>query len=416
MNDIVYFLVFVVIFFLQVYTEKKLWGSYFTPVIILFFPYAVLPAIKILFLNCYGFVVFKNSFFIYIISFQLISSVISFFIANFLYLNQKVKVSSEYYLLEKHELEREKNLLVFIATFLSLILIYGAITNLYKVGGISKIYLDTFTMSFNSGITGHSLVFATPILSLIIGISNKKDKLLILLGLLLFSMFILYQSKSTLLFAIIPGFILRFMLRRGMKLLVILFSLPLFGFIFYIGIYLISIDPHNRFTFKEEFDFLFRHFFDYLYSGILGFNQMLETKLIDKGSVEVLFAPFLNVFKFLTFQNDFVNIINKEKVVIDTYNGFSTNVFGYFGGLFYNTGIYLSFAFHTLYITLSYFVLIAYFSTRSIFVLIYYLLLCCLFFLGWFDFYFNNLLIIEVVIMLLIFDVLLKNWKIVRLK
>jgi hypothetical protein len=157
----------------------------------------------------------------------------------------------------------------------------------------------------------------------------------------------------------------------------------------------------------EFMDFIYKHFFFYLFSGPLGFSEMLKNKWVATGDASPMFAPFLNIFHLFTGE-EMISPINKLRVVI-TPNYVGTNVFTFFGTMYFYLGKVNGIIF-TFVIGLSYYSL--YFLgilLRKNWLIITVFILLTLLAFGWFEYYLYHLMVIEIPVFCLLMSICLEK-------
>ena len=140
-------------------------------------------------------------------------------------------------------------------------------------------------------------------------------------------------------------------------------------------------------------------FAHYVTSGVLGFSVDLAAGMPDKGSMEVLFAQFVNIINLLSGNGEIVSQVNN----VFLYTGINiTNVRTMFGTIAIYTNP-AQFIFVTLLISSTIYLLrVLAIRFDNVYVNVIYFYQCALLCMGWFEYYFFHLDAIEVPVMTLI--------------
>ena len=376
------------------YIDRKLWGTYFTPVAILVWPFFILLLISLAYLKAN----FKQ--------FELNDKLVPIWLIGLLFfwmgglfiklISSKSKVNSIHTLAFSNEINITKSKLRLLI-LLSYPIILGVGLKVYSL--LTKFNFNLanqdFRKNLGSGLLAHSILFLTVItIFLIIYFEKtyyKKHQLLIIIFTLLFSIF--YGVKSWIIIPLISAFFGRLLIKKTkLKLkhgLIVLIPLVVFWIIYQISLGWSS--TNNK--------FIIRHMADYLMAGPIGFSEHL-TQGFPIGKIpEYPFNPINNIFRFIVGEPP-INPISTYFVNIPT--GFETNVKTFFGTLYiYGGYTYILSTFILGIVFYIYLFIYSYLQKTGIapFITTLYAFMLGLLFMGWFDCYAILLTFYEVPLM-----------------
>ncbi|BBE18887.1 hypothetical protein AQPE_3057 [Aquipluma nitroreducens] len=373
------------------YIDRKIWGTNYTPIAILGWPFFILLIICYIYLKI-NFKQFElNSLVLPIWLGGLFSFWIGGFFLKFIFTKAKINLvqlnlSINEFSITKYQLQ----LLITIAY--PLIIIAG-----YKIYGVLlkfrfNIADDEFQKNLGAGFIGHSILLLTILtIFFIIFFSEKNYKIhqiLIILTTLLFA--VLYGVKSWIIIPLISAFVGRiFLTKTKLKLKHIIYLI--IPFLIFWLIYQISLGMSSL-----NNKFIFNHIVDYLLSGPIGFSAHLDQNLPIGKNPEYAFTPLINIFRFLIGKQP-LDVISNYIVSIPT--GFETNVKTFFGSLFIYGGYsYIITSFVLGLILYAYLLIVVLTINTKIapFFIINYSFMLGLLFMGWFEIYVIHLDFYEV--------------------
>ena len=229
-----------------------------------------------------------------------------------------------------------------------------------------------------------------------------KKVLIIIVGLIPLN---LYGTRSWLYLPIIAMIISRGLILNKWPSKKMLFLFPFIGIALFGSTYLLRGNVGNGY---EAYKFVFIHSFGYLTAGIQGANTIL---IDDYKQIEYfknfLFVGLINLFKFITFNKDYISINNPIFVHTNYLYSEKTNVFSIYGSIFYAYKFFGSiyiFILSLLIYILNSFCKIA--NKKSVY--IYYSFVLAGLALGWYEFYLSNLLYLELILILILFHFIRK--------
>ena len=292
----------------------------------------------------------------------------------------------------------------FAVEFFSILLViyeFQLLLRLIHSHGFYYLLTEDFTLRYARGVSGHSLIFLQLFSGYHLAKFKCKHNLAIYIAIIVLNFatgvfhWVAFAVVNSLIYATLTHSI-----RLDIKKIVIL---SLIGIILFVGSYAVVVINNalqsrknvTQETFKEIFGYV-RHFFNYLFSGILCASIKYENGIVDK-SFEGIFgiaAPVYNTVKILIPSLD-IDIYEKLRtlqwagkgmVIISKYGGYS-NVSGIFGNMMLRYDILSSFLFLMITAMLSsmFFIL----SKRYRYLSFYSCFFCVGLFFNWFNNFYN---------------------------
>jgi len=385
------------------YIDGRLWGTYFTPIAILVWPFFILLLISLAYLKA-NFKQFDlNDILVPIWLIGLLFFWIGGLFVKLIF--SKAKINSIHTLAFSNEINITKSKLRLLI-LLSYPIILGVGLKIYFL--LTKFNFNLanqdFRKNLGSGLLAHSILFLTVItIFLIIYFEKtyyKKHQIIIIIFTLLFSIF--YGVKSWIIIPLVSAFLGRLLIQKTkLKLkhgLIILIPLVVFWIIYQISLGWSSTNN----------EFIVRHMADYLLAGPIGFSEHLTQGLPIGTNPEYAFTPLINIFRFIIGEKP-LNTISDYFVTIPT--GFTPNVKTFFGTLYIYGGytfIFTSFILGVIFY--SYLLIHNYLSNSNFtpFITTLYSFMLGLLFMGWFDIYATQLSFYEVPIIALFLHFIFK--------
>lgn len=386
------FISFITFVVLLTILDKKLWGTIYTPAVVLVWPFLILLIIDSFYLNS-NFIYFRLNQNVILIWF---AGILVFWIGGLL-----VKLSFKSIKVNKIQLEKfSSNNIVVTKRNLRLLfyILYPLIIAcIFKVYFIASSYGfnfgdDDFQGNLGKGFVAHSILLLTLVSIFLIIFYNKNHykfhQIIIIIVTLIFS--VLYGVKSWIIIPLISAFMGRLLLKKTeLKFKHLFFFITPF-FIFWL-IYKISLGFES-----SNDEFIFQHMIDYLLSGPIALSEHLNQNLPIGAEPGYAFTPLINIFRLLIGEN-LLNPISNYYVTIPT--GFEPNVKTFFGTLYIYGGFsYLLTSFLLGIIFYSYLLLFCYSlkSKSAPLVTALYVFMLGLLFMGWFEVYVVHLSFYEV--------------------
>ena len=398
-----YFLSIVIEIGMLFYLEKKAWKTLLTPLNILMIPYLVVLIVSILISGHFDFVEFYYPSILLWNVGLLLFAIPSFAMAGYA---QKYQ-----YPIERTEIEETKMPLVFtlICAMLFMMFAYRLMSTIrssqFMIGS------DDFAEEFAGfGFWAHLKRFCVVMLMLCIYYVNKRQAWIWIFILAFMVVSVINMVKGTMIIPAVVGVLLRLasgkMRITGRLIFVILIS-ALAVFIIAYGLAIVVVNDME--VNDKVLLWIFQRFVHYFSSGTLGLSVDMERGFPDRGSFDVIWTPFINLFNQITGRGEILSPVNPTFF----FTGISlTNVRTVFGTLYIYTTP-LQFALYTLGLSAFCYTL-KIFSVRfnNLFTCTTYYYFCALLAMGWFEFYFFHLDIIEIPVMIILLH--LMDWLFVK--
>lgn len=398
-----YFVLFISLVTLLTYIDLKLWGTIYTPAVVLVWPFLILLIIDSLYLKL------KFSYFILNENVILIWFIgILFFWTGGVLVKlafKSVKINS----LQLEDLGKNISLsksklkmLFYIAYPLIFICIYKII--LFLSGYSFNFADEDFQTNLGKGFIAHAILLLTYIsIVLIIFFNNKYYKLhqiIIITFTLIFS--VIYGVKAWIVIPLISSFIGRLLLKKTkFKIKHFIFLTTPF-FVFWL-IYKISLGFES-----SNDEFIFQHMIDYLLSGPIALSEHLNQNFPVGTDSSYAFTPLINIFKVLLGETTVIPVSNYF-VTIPT--GFESNVKTFFGTLYIYGGVSYVLTSFLFGIIFYFYLFIFCYSLKHLsapLITSLYVFMLGLLFMGWFDTYVMSLTFYEIPFWALLLNSLLK--------
>ena len=375
------------------YLEIKTWHTLYTPLNFLMLPYVVILLITIAISGKWGIVDFYYPSILYWNVGLLVFAIPSYAIGYAMQKNGKPVCRP---IDDGDGLPR---IVVVLAAVMCLAFLY----RLKQTLGSSAASLgsDEFGMDFDGhGLWAHLSKLNLPLLILCIYYVDRKRWWLWIIILLLIFITFLHQVKGWVIIPCVTGLAMRLYsgkthLTFKFVLLLVLGALLVF-MISYIFSLVVGGEAMLGGAIMELILNIFAH---YVTSGVLGFSVDLAAGMPDKGSMEVLFAQFVNIINLLSGNGEIVSQVNN----VFLYTGINiTNVRTMFGTIAIYTNP-AQFIFVTVLISSTIYLLrVLAIRFDNVYVNVIYFYQCALLCMGWFEYYFFHLDAIEVPVMTLI--------------
>ena len=165
-----------------------------------------------------------------------------------------------------------------------------------------------------------------------------------------------------------------------------------FGF-FFLSYYLSLVLSEDKEFTDDVLFFIFRNFFHYLSSGVLGLSMDWDRGILEEPSVEYLFTPFHNIANLLT-GNKLLSNLNGYYLQT-TWPGLGTNIRSFMGTIYVYGREFAPFVV-LLYASVAYVFYFCMIRKRTSVWVMLSAWFCSLLFMGWFDYYFALLIPFEV--------------------
>ena len=414
----------VIILYLEVlllaFAERKLWGTWFTPLNCLSVPYAVVLAVCLCISGNMGFVPFYYpSVWVWVVGLAV------FFVPScILGLLQRRRngktcesVTAKEFTLSPFTLRILEYITWGIFALFIFWFFYLAYTKDMMPGG------ETFAQEWaGHGFFGHlfTLLMGLNIFWMFAADKDHKRYWLYVLG--FFGVALLYLVKGWFLAPMAAGLLLRLLTGKskfGLKVvLVSVFTgLAFFFATYWMTMYLAAADnniPKSRTQqagYKAEVSsFIGKHAVTYMTAGVYGLSEDLAQNTLEEWEPEKIYAPFVNIGKVVSGDKDYASHLN-DKFIQITENDSGSNVRSFFGTLYVFLGFWHALAYVLVFSCLMY----GLFSFALKAGKVFFLGLLCWFeasmLMGWFDITANNLSFITIPCFLTAIFVLCCGWE-----
>lgn len=368
-------LFFFIVVFIS-YFDKRVFGTWFTPSIVLSIPYLCVIALNFISGEWIGLNRLEFSS-IWYWFFGLLSFWLPGLLIGVLLYKRTGSVSD--ILLP----ENGKNIRFFFR-MISVIFLIPMLISLHKVLSFYEYNSEEANELLGGGIAAHANMWLRISVVYFISVSRFKKKDIfnwIIVLLWLFFSFV-YNVKVWILIPLIGGIIGRLIYYNKFISFTNVIYVILLGFsVFYIS-YSLS------FGLLAPWDFIIKQFIYYSNAGLLSFSEYVKQNMSFGISMEFLYQPIYNVFYKLTNQ-DLHPIISKLNLHLGS--NYYSNVKTFFGSIYIYGGIIGGTFTSFIWGATSYFFLVLTNVTKNWIITSLYLIIIAALFLGFFDIYFNTL-------------------------
>ncbi len=381
------FIVFIIESLVLIQIDRKIWGTYFTPITFISIPYILILTLAILIAPLIGFYeVFWASILVWCIG--LFVFWLPGFIIGVFFIRRTNRLKDVFYI----DYPFIGNLkFIKQVTFIIIFLVYYLLLISIKKYGVTFSELET--SPFYSSLSSHLIVLLRYLLVIFIIIYKKEDKMLLffIFSILLFSIF--HESKSWMLIPVISGIVGRYLLgnlKLEISLKFFIYIVLAIFLVFYITYY---FSTGRNLSFHEYNAFLIKHIAKYAFAGIISFSEHLRQGAETGIDPSHIFRSFVNLTNFLTGE-EIKDIPSNIWTSIEP-GGFTVNVKTFFGSIYIYSGTMLGILSILLFGSLHYLLLSFVISFKSLMIHAIYLLWTSMLLFGWFGIYVNNLSFIE---------------------
>ncbi len=396
--DIILFGCFILEVSILSFAEKRLWGTWYTPLNCLVLPFCFVLLIVLSMPQSLGFVPFYTpSLYIWMAG-MFVMAVPSWLLAIG-YRRHRTDLT-----IASPAPKRDKLLYVFCILLI--------IPFLFRIKGmmsssLNMIGSDEFGEEFAVyGLFGHLLILLLACTIILFSCIRKNNRLLpILLIIAITFIVFLNQVKSWVIIPLIAGMISCLLTERMHLSLRVVSIIAVSGIVLFMGSYFFMFIIGNGADYNEHMGkYVLEHTYHYIASGILGMSEDVRMGIIEQPQPEILFAPFVNAVHAITGE-PYISAINPDYLEIST-NGLQDNVRTFFGTIYANSidGFWIFVV--TVISTMVYLVRIWAIQSQSIYILTMDAWFCALLAMGWFEYYFFHVTTFEIpAILILLYTV-----------
>ncbi len=394
--------------------ERRLYGTYLTPLFLISAPYSFLVA-SINFIAVY--------FGYFTVSYKANLLVILFFGLFFMVGLVIRRLFPERKPLSEDEFIASRGLADEFENYYRIAAIVAIIAGVFQLrlvlGQIGLINVGTpqFKELFGGGILGHIMLLSRPAFFFLFAIAMRRwSTINAALLFIIFTMVAVPQVKYQIIIIIVAAVIysvnlgvIKVSIRKMLFALIVIYFL--FNISFVIGFSASGLD----YAYSDKVQaFLFNHFFAYLFGGPIGFSEILEMRQYPYLSVTEVLAVPLNIYKAIIGDSQYVQIIIRHWLPISTITQYfhSTNTFGLFGMLYAFAGVAGTGLTTMLYAVLAYtFFQLSFLKKENIAFQLAYAYIGAFLVLSFFGLYLNMLSFYEVLIYILIYQLFAQTLK-----
>lgn len=386
-----------------VYTERRLWGTLFTPINALALPFTVIVLVLQLVPSSMGFVPFYfSSLFVWM------GGLACMAIPSWILAYGFRKRFGEP-VMKLKPLKNERLLLIF--TFL---LIVPFVFKLRSMMSLSLIQLgsDEFGEGFATyGIFGHLLhiLFALSILCFVC--VRRDNKWLPTFAIVLIAAIaFLNQVRSWVIIPVLAGIWLCLVSNRLKLSLRLILIAGIAGIAIFVGSYLVMfIIGYGHAYDAHMSEYIVDHTYHYIFSGVLGMSEDMRMGILETPDPDILFSPFVNAINSFTGEA-YISPINPHYLEINVNNNLGDNVRTFFGTMYIHTPIALFAVLCGLFSVILYLIRIAALRTQSTFIGAIDAWFCALLAMGWFEYYLFHVSTFEIPAILLLLFIIDKHF------
>lgn len=331
MVAIVGFILLSVVSIFYAFVDVRIWGTKLTPGVVLITGYTLIAGIYAISSYFYDFIQIGMGTYLLLILFAFMSIAISVFIAYVTSWNKHIFEKN--YVLHNNNFIR--NLLLIVTT----IYIFLSIPLVMSHGGLLS---SESKEVFSHGIMGHLHTFLVFLLLYYAITTHNTIRQKSLMYILVIASLAINPTKGWTLIAILALVLISNtkQQKKSVKILPLIL-LGIFGIIFFFSIYLSRQlgDNYSTENLMNQIDWIMKHLIFYLTAGLCGLNAVVKGLNLH-GGLEVLFAPFVNVYSVFS-GGSYVPIISHVHIYGMVNGVEGSNVYSMIGSLIAHSGLYV---------------------------------------------------------------------------
>ncbi len=375
--------------------EKKLWGTWYTPLNCLTLPFCLVLLIVLTMPSSLGFVHFYAPSLLIWMGGMMVMAIPSWALAaGYRKYHSEPKIAAS--------TPKNENLFYIFCTLL-------IIPFLFRIRGLmgsslNMIGSDEFGEEFAVyGFFGHLLILLLGCSIVLFSCIRKGNRIIpILLILAITLIAFLNQVKSWVMIPLMAGMILCLLTEKMHLSVKVVSIIAVSGIMLFMGSYFAMFIIGNGAEYNEHMGkYVLEHVYHYIASGVLGMSEDVRMEIVEQPNPDVLFAPFINAVHALT-GDSYVSAINPHYFEINTNNGLQDNVRTFFGTIYANSigGFWI---FTVIVISsMVYLVRIWAIQSQSVYIVAMDAWFCALLAMGWFEYYFFHVTTFEIPIFLIL--------------
>ena len=395
MTDIIFFGSFILEVILLTMAEKKLWGTWYTPLNCLVLPFCAVLLVILTMPSSLGFVHFYAPSLLIWMGGMIVMAIPSWALAaGYRKYHSEPKIAAS--------TPKNENLFYIFCTLL-------IIPFLFRIRGLMSSSLnmigsDEFGEEFAVyGFFGHLLILLLGCSIVLFSCIRKGNRIIPVLLILAITMIaFLNQVKSWVMIPLMAGMILCLLTEKMHLSVKVVSIIAVSGIVLFMGSYFVMFIVGNGVEYNEHMGkYVLEHIYHYIASGILGMSEDVRKGIVEQPNPDVLFAPFINAVHAIT-GDPYVSAINPHYFEINTNNGLQDNVRTIFGTIYANSigGFWI---FTVIVISsMVYLVRIWAIQSQSVYIVAMDEWFCALLAMGWFEYYFFHVTTFEIPIFLIL--------------
>lgn len=395
MTDIIFFGSFILEVILLTMAEKKLWGTWYTPLNCLVLPFCAVLLVILTMPSSLGFVHFYAPSLLIWMGGMIVMAIPSWALAaGYRKYHSEPKIAAS--------TPKNENLFYIFCTLL-------IIPFLFRIRGLMSSSLnmigsDEFGEEFAVyGFFGHLLILLLGCSIVLFSCIRKGNRIIPVLLILAITMIaFLNQVKSWVMIPLMAGMILCLLTEKMHLSVKVVSIIAVSGIVLFMGSYFVMFIVGNGVEYNEHMGkYVLEHIYHYIASGILGMSEDVRKGIVEQPNPDVLFAPFINAVHAIT-GDPYVSAINPHYFEINTNNGLQDNVRTIFGTIYANSigGFWI---FTVIVISsMVYLVRIWAIQSQSVYIVAMDAWFCALLAMGWFEYYFFHVTTFEIPIFLIL--------------
>jgi len=395
LTDIILFGSFILEVILLTMAEKKLWGTWYTPLNCLVLPFCAVLLVILTMPSSLGFVHFYAPSLLIWMGGMIVMAIPSWALAaGYRKYHSEPKIAAS--------TPKNENLFYIFCTLL-------IIPFLFRIRGLMSSSLnmigsDEFGEEFAVyGFFGHLLILLLGCSIVLFSCIRKGNRIIPVLLILAITMIaFLNQVKSWVMIPLMAGMILCLLTEKMHLSVKVVSIIAVSGIVLFMGSYFVMFIVGNGVEYNEHMGkYVLEHIYHYIASGILGMSEDVRKGIVEQPNPDVLFAPFINAVHAIT-GDPYVSAINPHYFEINTNNGLQDNVRTIFGTIYANSigGFWI---FTVIVISsMVYLVRIWAIQSQSVYIVAMDAWFCALLAMGWFEYYFFHVTTFEIPIFLIL--------------
>lgn len=395
MTDIILFGSFILEVILLTMAEKKLWGTWYTPLNCLVLPFCAVLLVILTMPSSLGFVHFYAPCLLIWMGGMIVMAIPSWALAaGYRKYHSEPKIAAS--------TPKNENLFYIFCTLL-------IIPFLFRIRGLmgsslNMIGSDEFGEEFAVyGFFGHLLILLLGCSIVLFSCIRKGNRIIPVLLILAITMIaFLNQVKSWVMIPLMAGMILCLLTEKMHLSVKVVSIIAVSGIVLFMGSYFVMFIVGNGVEYNEHMGkYVLEHIYHYIASGILGMSEDVRKGIVEQPNPDVLFAPFINAVHAIT-GDPYVSAINPHYFEINTNNGLQDNVRTFFGTIYANSmGGFWIFTIIVI-SSMVYLVRIWAIQSQSVYIVAMDAWFCALLAMGWFEYYFFHVTTFEIPIFLIL--------------